>query len=105
MISAYINYPNPHVTIHANDGCGNVQQQHKQGQLNVLLNRKTLSSELERFESKFYKFGADQSTNDMWLTVDFSDSKFERAVVEYIRQLLASNYSPFARVTVNEHCA
>lgn len=105
MISAYINYPNSHITIHANGGCSTIQQQHKQAQRNVVLNLSTLSSELERFSGKFYKFGADQSTNDMWLTVDFSDATFERAVIEYVRKLLTSHYVPFTRVNINEHCA
>lgn len=104
MIAVYINYPNPHITIHASSTCGNVQQQHKEGQRKVVLNTTTLSLELERFENKFYKFGADQSTNDMWLAVDFSDAGFERAVVEYIRRVLARSYSPFGRVSVSEHC-
>jgi hypothetical protein len=29
MLKAYINYPNPHVTIHANAECSRIQQQHK----------------------------------------------------------------------------
>lgn len=105
MIAAYINYPNPHITIHASSGCSAIQQQHKKGQRRVILNLNTLSSELERFSSKFHKFGADQSTNDMWVVADFSDPAFERAVVEYVRKLLASHYAPFVRVAVNEHCA
>ena len=32
MLKAYINYPNPHVTIHANAECSRIQQQHKQEQ-------------------------------------------------------------------------
>jgi hypothetical protein len=104
MIAVYINYPNSHITIHGSAGCGNLQQHHKQGQRNVTLNRLTLSAELERFAGKFYTFGADQSTNDMWLTVDFGDAVFERAVVEHIRVLLGVNYLPFARAAITEHC-
>lgn len=105
MLAAYINYPNPHITIHSNAGCATIQQQHKQGQRLIRLNVKTLCEELERFAEKHYRFGAEQGTNDMWLYVEFLDSAFERAVVEYVRKLLTTHYSPFGRITVSEHCA
>jgi hypothetical protein len=104
MLTAYLNYPNPHVTIHTDNGCATIQQQHKQNQRVIRLNQKTLSAELERFENKYYRFGADQETNDMWLYVDFLNPTFERAIVEYVRSLLGVHYSPFSRVTINEHC-
>jgi hypothetical protein len=104
MLTAYINYPNAHVTIHAALDCANIQQQDKQDQRVIRLSTETLSPELARFEAKEYRFGSDQSTNDMWLYVDFSDAQFERAVVEHIRRILAQYYSPFARVRIDEHC-
>jgi hypothetical protein len=104
MIAAYINYPNPHVTVHAAAECARIQQHRKTQQRVLKLTASTLSSELERCESKHYPFGADQSTNDMWLHVDFGDPEFERAVVAHILRILASHYRRFARVVVDEHC-
>lgn len=104
MLTAYLNYPNQHVTIHADADCTTIQQQHKQNQRIIRLDKKTISAELERFENKYYRFGADQETNDMYLYVDFLDPAFERAVVEYIRALLGAHYTPFDRAIVNEHC-
>lgn len=104
MLTAYINYPNPHVTIHAALNCGNIQQQHKQDQRVIRLNTATVSTALARFEAKEYRFGADKTTNDMWLYVDFADIEFERAVVEHIRRILTRHYSPFRRVQIDEHC-
>lgn len=104
MLTAYINYPNAHVTIHATKDCSNVQQQRKSEQRVAKLNIATASEELRRFEAKDYRFGADQRTNDMWLFVDFSDPQFERAVVGYIHRILARHYLPFSRIHVNEHC-
>ena len=105
MLKAYINYPNPHVTIHANAECSRIQQQHKQEQRVVRLEVRSLSLELQRFSAQEYQFGAEAETNDMWLELDFSDPVFEKAVVEYVRSILALHYSPFARVSVDEHCS
>lgn len=104
MIRVYINYPNPHITIHANTTCGSLHQQHKENQRAVSINRSTLSAELMRFSEKDYRFGAQVENNDMWLAVDLDDSAFEHAVVEYIRKLLARYYSPFGKVAIDQHC-
>jgi hypothetical protein len=60
------------------------------------------SLELQRFAAQEYRFEAQAETNDMWLELDFNDPVFERAVVEYVRNLLAVHYPPFARVRVDE---
>ncbi len=105
MIHVYINYPNPHITIHGQPSCSAIQQQHKQDQRVVDLNRSTLSAELERFAQKHYRFGADAESNDMWLRVEFDGAQFEAHVVEYVRVLLARHYIPFGRIQVEEHCS
>jgi hypothetical protein len=105
MLHAYINYPNPHLSIHGSASCGNIQQQHKSNQRVVKLNRASFSAAVVAFAEKQHQFGSDASTNDMWLVVDFEDDTFEPQVVEYIRQLLARHYSPFARVTIDRHCS
>jgi len=104
MLKAYINYPNPHITLHGGGGCGSVQQQRKSGQRVVRLDVGSLSTELNRFVKKEYRFGADPETNDMWLELNFGDSAFEKAVVEYVRTLLSQHYTPFARIKVDQHC-
>ena len=104
MLKAYINYPNPHVTIHVNAGCAAIQQQHKKDQRVVRFDIGSLSRELNRFAMKEYQFGAQAETNDMWLELNLGDNKFEKALVDYVRTLLAQHYKPFSRVKVDEHC-
>jgi hypothetical protein len=104
MLKAYINYPNPNVTIHAHSDCASVQQQHKKNQRVVRIEVFNLSGELTKFRTKEYVFRAQAETNDMWLDVDFGDAGFEKAVVEYIRRLLGSHYTPFVRSKVDVHC-
>jgi hypothetical protein len=104
MLKAYINYPNPHIKIHGDAGCADIRKQHKEGQRLVRLDIASLSTELNRFKTKYYSFGSAAVTNDMWLEADFADPAFERAVVEYVRKLLAENYTPFGQIGVEQHC-
>jgi hypothetical protein len=104
MLRAYINYPNAQVTVHRESTCASVRQQKKEGQRTVRLNVRTLSSELGKFSDKAYRFASEADLNDMWLEVDLNDEKFERAVVDYVRSLLAQNYTPFTGVKVSGHC-
>src|SRR6266478_4425668 len=103
MLRAYVNYPEPHITLHADSACGNIKQQHKQNQRRVLLEIETLSTELRRFADKEYRFGATPETNDLWLELEFANPEFERSVVEYIHTLLGRHYKPFARIRTNQH--
>ena len=104
MLRAYVNYPNAQVTIHREGSCASVRQRNKEGQRTVRLNIRALSSELGKFSDKAYRFASEADLNDMWLELDFKDEKFERAVFEYLRLLLAQHYKPFAGVKVSEHC-
>jgi hypothetical protein len=104
VLKAYVNYPNSHVTIHRHGDCSSIQQQRKPEQRVVRLETSTLSSELKKFEQKQYTFAADASRNDLWLEVDFGDLEFERAVVAYVKKILASHYTPFARASIDTHC-
>lgn len=103
MLKVYINFPNPHIKAHSDAKCSRIQQHHKKTQRVVRLDVATLSAELKRFAAKDYRFGSNRDTNDMWLDVDFRDSVFELAVVEYVRKLLAGHYAPFGRVKVDQH--
>ena len=104
MLKVYINYPNPHVTVHSDAECSTIQKQHKQNQRFIRLNVTTISSELKLFETKGYQFGAHRKINDMWCEIDFSDKKYELAVIESIRKLLAEHYKPFKRAEIDKHC-
>lgn len=103
MLSAYVNYPNTHVTIHPNPTCSLIRMRQKEDQRRIRINTARISSELLRFESQEHCFGNPPETNDMWLEVDFGDSSFERAVVEHIIRLLARHYSPFRDVQPLTH--
>ena len=104
MLKAYINYPNSYITVHGKAACAAVRQRHKLDQRIVRIDVATFSRELNHFVMKEHRFGSQAETNDMWLELDFGDSKFEKAVVDYIQTLLAPHYKPFSRVKIDEHC-
>ena len=104
MIYAYFNYPNPHVTIHKDAACGNIQQHKRPQQRSFHVDIDTLSSMLRKFANKEEQFTAQAGLNDMWLVVDFNDEAFETAVVLHIKELLGNSYRPFKSAPVNTHC-
>lgn len=104
MLNVYLNYPNPRVTVHRNERCSSIQKHQKPGQRVVRLDVACLSVELKKFEEQHYMFAADAANNDMWLEVDFGDAEFERAVVQYVKNVLAAHYTPFGPVTITPHC-
>jgi hypothetical protein len=104
MIKAYVNYPNPKVTLHTDSSCSNIQMQNKADQRYIKINAETISKELMNFQNKKYRFAADPEFNDMWLEIDFGSYEFEEAVANYIRLLLGERYSPFARIKLDNHC-
>ena len=104
MIKAYVNYPNPKISMHTDLGCGNIQMQKKIGQRYIKINAETISTELRSFRDHEYHFAANPELNDMWLEIDFKDCEFEKAVAGYICALLGSHYAPFNRIKPENHC-
>jgi hypothetical protein len=104
MISVYINYPNPHITIHKAQACGNIRPHDKEGQRKITINENSISKELLRFSEKDYRFSSNVEQNDMWLVVDLENDSAEAQAVEDVRKHLAHHYTPFGRVKVDVHC-
>jgi len=104
MTHAYINYPNPHITVHRQVACRDIGKMGKAGQRRIRIDNASVSHEFGQFTKQAYRFMADASANDMWLEIEFNDSAFELAVVEHVRLLIAARYSPFSVVSIEAHC-
>jgi hypothetical protein len=104
MLQAYLNYPNPKIRVHAQMGCGEIGKMQKAGQRHVVINNDSIGKELQKFAAQTYRFGADASLNDMWLSVDFGDSLFEEAVIEHVQRLVSQHYGPFGAIKIDHHC-
>jgi hypothetical protein len=104
MIKAYINYPNPHVTVHTNMDCGNIQAQKKDEQRYLRINPLSISDELKNFSDRKYRFAAYPERNDLWLEIEFQDQAFEMAVLELICRILGKQYQRLADLEPQIHC-
>lgn len=91
MMKAYVNYPNPHVTIHNDITCGEIQKQSKPNQRVVTLSPATVFGELQKFASGQYGFSANSGSNDLWLEVDLGNTALEKAVVNFVVWLLGGS--------------
>jgi len=104
MLKAYLNYPNPKVSTHRDPTCGAIGKMQKGGQRRVRINPTTLSSEIQGFARKEYRFASDATANDMWIELDFGDAEFERAVLAYIHRLVSRHCTRFGEVSIEHHC-
>ncbi len=104
MIRVYINYPNPHITIHSKDGCGFTNRTYKSEKRIIDITPQTFSNEIIKFWNGDYKFGSTSTINDMWLNIDFVDEEFEKAIVNFIQKLIGKHYEPLRNCQIEEHC-
>jgi len=104
MLSAYVYYPNPKITVHHDSSCADIQKMGKSGQRLVRIGLNSITAELQRFSLKQHAFAANRAGNDMWIEIDFSDPDFEAAVLAYIHRLIGAHYSPLASVMIATHC-
>jgi len=102
MTSAYINYPNPHITIHFDTSCPQIQKMRKVNQRRLVLSRDTFDDGLRELST--LRLRAEAGFNDLWLTVDFGNQDFEEAVVRYAREVLGKRYSPLKKCRMVSHC-
>lgn len=102
-MKAYINYPNPHITLHWNDSCSHIQKHGKHGQRVVTLNRDTIESSLTQFINKEFTFAPNPDENDMWLDISLGSPRHDEAIVYVIQSLLGKRYQPLASASIEAH--
>ncbi len=100
---AYLNYPNPHVSIHEDIACQQIRKMRKPNQRLIKINATSFADVIQELSDTF-PFGADASNNDLWVSVSFDDTEFEVAVIRYIRMVLGRRYDPFQDAKVAIHC-
>ena len=104
MIRVYINYPNPHFTIHSAPQCSRIQQSHKKQQRYLKIDRDNFETQYIRLRNKDFRFAATPEFNDMWLEIDLGGNSQEQPLVEEIKRVLARHYKPFMQAPITEHC-
>ena len=104
MIQVYINYPNPHMTIHKNNNDPVIQAHNAPLQRKKNVTPSSLESVIEDFCSPMFVFRAEQGFNDVWLKIDFGDVNFEIEVAKYLFKILGKRYTPLRGAEIIEHC-
>jgi len=100
----YVNYPNPHFTIHRDPNCALVQAHGKAGQRLVRVGADNLDEVLADFAAWKYRFAAHRQANDLWLDISLETPEQEEHLVHVIQALLGSRYTPLANAPVYRHC-
>jgi hypothetical protein len=103
-MKVYLNYPNPHMTLHGDSACAEIGKMQKVGQRDVTINRASFAQALNHLTSSGFQLGAQASVNDAWLTINFDDAEFEEAVAMHVRRLLGQRYSPLRNAQTQKHC-
>ena len=102
-MKVYVNYPNPHLTIHGGLHCPEIQKQQKGNQRVLVVNNANIGEMLKQFINGDHKFAADSSANDMWLDISLSTFKHSESLVFVIHELLAKKYKPFRSASIEFH--
>ena len=103
-MQVYINYPNPHITIHKDLSCKQIQMHKKSGQRIVKVSPGTLKNVLSQFINDAYDFKSESQWNDLWLDISLSRSEQEIGIIHVIQAILGERYKPLDSAPINEHC-
>ncbi len=104
MLLGYINYPRPHMTLHANLSCPEIGKMGKVNQRKLKVTSTSLAQTVSLLSGDSFRLGAASSINDLWLELDFGDSQFEEAVARYLFRVLGLRYTPLADSPIKTHC-
>ena len=103
-MQVYLNYSNPHITIHKDNTCGQIHMHHKTEQRRVHINPVALRFVLSDFISDKYMFKSERLFNDLWLDITLDTPEQEVGFVHVIQAIIGQRYSPFSEAPVKEHC-
>jgi hypothetical protein len=87
---AYINYPNPHFTIHRDPNCPMIQMHHAVDQRKYEVKMENLGNFLLKFIDNEIDFAAHRGMNDIWIKVELDMPEQENAIIYVIRNLAAT---------------
>lgn len=102
-MKVYINYPNPHFTIHTNTFCSQIKKNQKPNQREITVNSDNLSLVLKSFIDDCPKFLAEATYNDLWLDINLDTAAQEFGFVYIVQLLLGLRYAPLRQAKINEH--
>jgi len=100
----YINYPNPHFTVHRDPSCRMIQMHGKPGQRVRRVTMYTLGDLLSEVIAGKIRFAAESGLNDLWVEIKLDTHDQEIGLVHVLQALLGRKYAPLAHAPIAEHC-
>ncbi len=101
---AYINRPNPHITIHCDSLCKQIYLHKKSEQRHVVVNPSNLLTVLDDFIHDKYELKSGKLNNDLWLDISLDTPEQELGLVHVIHGIISQRHAPFVSAPVNIHC-
>jgi len=100
----YINYPNPHFSIHRNPACPMIQMHRVPGQRLLRVIPANLGDFLLEFREDRIPFAAQSGLNDIWIEINLHTPEQELNLVHEVQALIGRRYRPLADARIEEHC-
>lgn len=104
MTKVYLNYPNPHMTLHGDSTCVDIGKMRKTNQRAASITPASFTEVLGHFADKSFRLESKGPANDVWLSIDFGDPEFEEAVAKHVLRILAKRYRPLQGAAFKRHC-
>jgi hypothetical protein len=90
----YINYPNPHFTIHRNPSCHKIRVHHVSNQRVSRVTSSNRVDFLSRLEN--IRFAAQRGLNDIWIVINLDTPEQELNLVKEIQAVIGCRYRPLS---------
>jgi hypothetical protein len=104
MVHVYINYPNPHFTVHGDPTCPHIKKGRKAKQRSIRITAADPAEIRDQFADEAIKFSSTKELNDMWLEISLDAPEVEIGIVNYIREILGERYKRLHNAPSSWHC-
>ena len=101
---AYINYSKPHITIHNNASCRQIQMRQKDEQRHIKVSITNLDDVLTKFINEDYEFRSDKQFNELWLDISLDTYEQEIGFVHTLQAILGQRYKRLSNAPITVHC-
>ena len=100
----YINYPNPHFTVHRDQSCRMIQMHGKPNQRVRTVTTSSLGDVLSQFIDETIRFASQTGLNDVWMEIELDTPDQEIGLVYVVQAIVGKRYSPLSNAPVGIHC-
>ena len=104
MIWVYINYPNPHFTIHCDPNCSKIQMHQVPNQRIFKVDKSDLDKFLSALINQDLRFASQTGLNDVWIRIELDTHNQEVGLVHITQTLIGNRYRPLSNAPIREHC-